>query len=133
MSRRRLLDTSWLAQHWHDCGGHSPGPTTTRDAERWARRLAQLRRTDAIVSPVVIEFLAGVRTERELKLARAYLSRFNVIDEGRILEQDWEQAKRLAERIPRDGKPRQLGDCLVRALAIRLRYDVDTLDRRFAR
>ncbi len=133
MSRRRFLDTSWLIKHWLDCGGRRPADKTTSDAEEWARKLVELRRTNITVTPVVVEFLAGVRSAEELKLARAYLAQLRVIDEGAVLVEDWEKAKRLAERVPRDGKPRQLGDCLIRALAQRLKYDVDTLDRRFAR
>lgn len=51
----------------------------------------------------------------------------------KILSQDLDQARRVAERIPRDGKRRQLGDCLIGAMALHLNYDVVTLDRRFGR
>jgi hypothetical protein len=33
--------------------------------------------------------------------------------------------------VPRNGKPRQLGDCLIRAIAARLKYDVQTVDGSF--
>ena len=41
------------------------------------------------------------------------------------------KAKRLAERVPRDGRRRQLGDCLVQAIANRLRYEVFAIDTFF--
>lgn len=82
------------------------------------------------MTPVVVEFLAGVQSAGELALARAFLAQFTVIDSGRILPEDWEETERLAARVPRDGKPRHLGDCLIRALAKRLKYDIDTDDRR---
>lgn len=87
--------------------------------------------TDAIVTPIRIEFVAGTRTAHELRLARAYLANFRAIDGGRILAEDWIEAHRIAERVPRDGKPRQLGDCLIAAIAKRLRYDVEAKDRAF--
>jgi predicted nucleic acid-binding protein len=78
-------------------------------------------------------FIAGIQSSSEMELARSYLAEFEIVDEGRILEEDWEHAKRLAARVPRDGKPRQLGDCLIRAIAIRLKCEVRSLDTRFQR
>ncbi len=88
---------------------------------------------NAIVTPVVVEFVAGARKSRELELFRAFLACFDVIDRGQILPADWQAARRVAERIPRDGKPRQLGDCLIRAIARRLNYEIDTADQTFPR
>ena len=84
------------------------------------------------MTPVYIEFIAGARSAVELELSRAYLAGLEVVDAGRILKEDWEKARKLAERIPRNGKLRQLGDCLIRAIAARLKYyDVLTADDSF--
>jgi predicted nucleic acid-binding protein len=90
-----------------------------------------LYKTDAIVTPVRIEFAAGARDAQELKVFRSYLAMFQNIDGGRILPEDWDEALRFAEWIPRNGRPRQLGDCLIRAIARRLRFDVLTRDTGF--
>ena len=89
------------------------------------------RKSHLIAMPVVVEFLAGIQSSHELDLARAYLEEFDVIDKGDIPKGDWEEARRLAQRVPPDGSPRQLGDCLLRAIAIRFRCDVDSRDKRF--
>ena len=101
------------------------------DVRGWAKELIRLEDTDAIVTPVVVEFLAGVRSSHELKLTRVFLSAFRVIDGRKILDVDWSEAERLASRVPRDGKPRDLGDCLIQAIGTRLRYEVGSMDRRF--
>jgi predicted nucleic acid-binding protein len=84
-----------------------------------------------LVTPVVIEFLAGVRGRHELELADKFLSEFAVLDDGNVVPSDWQEARRLARRVPQDGTRRQLGDCLIRAIANRLRADVLTLDEDF--
>ena len=89
--------------------------------------------SNAIVTPVFLEFIGGVRSAAELQLAETYLNQFHVVDNGKVLEEDWQEAERIARRVPRDGTPRQLGDCLIRAIANRLRYDVSTIDQRFPR
>jgi predicted nucleic acid-binding protein len=106
--RKRVLDTNVLIEHWRHCGGHTGGDKTAADAIQWAKELIDRFDAGAVVTPVCVEFLAGVTSSRELELARAYLSQFRVIDQARIPAQDWEEARRLAERVPRDGKPRQL-------------------------
>ena len=50
---------------------------------------------------------------------------------GNVTTADWQEAIRIARRVPRNRKPRQLGDCLIRAIANRLRYKVETLDADF--
>jgi predicted nucleic acid-binding protein len=126
-----LFDTSALIAHWHRCSRRKLASKTTQDACDWADRLAELHQTRTIVTPVAVEFLAGTRSGHELDLARAYLSRFEVIDGGRITLADWDLARRVAERVPHDGKPRQLGDCLIRALAQRFKCNVVSFDERF--
>ena len=126
------MDTNRLIAHFCDCKGKVPlDQFTESDARTWARALIVLRGTDAIVTPVFIEMLAGARTPHELTMIRTYLAQFLIIDERRVLEQDWEEATRLAARTPRDGKRRQLVDCLIWALARRLHFAIDTIDGRF--
>ena len=128
----KVLDTSVLIAQWRKCGGNSPGDKTSMHAQQWARQLIQMHDTTAIVTPVHIEFLAGVTNRHESELARSYLAEFTIIDEGRITETDWKEALRLAQRIPPSGKRRQLGDCLIRAISLRLRQDVISFDKGFA-
>ncbi len=127
---KRLFDTSVLIQHWHQ-RIHSRTSVTSAHASEWADELVALYGTNTIVTPVLIEFLAGTQSSEELKLARAYLSRFDVVDRQQIPRRDWEEAQRLAQRVRRDGRPRQLGDCLIRAIANRLHFDVITRDQGF--
>lgn len=127
-----VLDTSILVRFWRQqAAGLRLSQITRRDVEEWAWRLATVYRSDAIVTPVYVEFAAGTGSSHELKLARAFLSQFEIIDHGRILPQDWEETKRLAERVPRNGSPRQLGDCLIKAIAKRLKHDVLSHDENF--
>jgi predicted nucleic acid-binding protein len=128
---RRLLDTNWLINHWRDCLKGGLVNKTGADVSGWARKLIVSRKTGWIATPVAIEFLAGVRSSYELKLAQAYLGEFVLIDKGNIPKADWDETRRLAQRVPRDGKARHLGDCLLRAIAQRFGAEVDTADRRF--
>lgn len=129
---RKVFDTSMLIWAWHRQRGHRPiAGVPESEARSWPDELTDLYATDAIVTPVRIEFLAGVRDAHELRLARAFMERFRTIDDGHVLAGDWAHAERLAERVPRDGRPRQLGDCLIRAIAARLRHDVLTRERHF--
>ncbi|HUT10885.1 MAG TPA: PIN domain-containing protein [Thermoguttaceae bacterium] len=129
--RKTVFDTSVLIRHWIHCGGRSPKNKTLADAESWGRSLVEAHDSNAVLTPVYIEFVAGARSTAELRLAEAYLEQFEIIDNRSILKQDWEEAERLARRVPRSGKPRQLVDCLVRAIANRLNRDVFTLDQTF--
>jgi predicted nucleic acid-binding protein len=128
---KRLLDTSVLVSYWHHRAPDRLETVDTRAAQVWADDLIRFQGSDLIVTPVYVEFLAGVRTSHEMRLAAAYLARFRVLDGGSIPNRDWEEAKRLAARVPRDGKPRQLGDCLIRAIANRLNCEVLAIDKRF--
>jgi predicted nucleic acid-binding protein len=131
--KRHLLDTTILIGHWRRRQRGSLKGKTQRDAVAWAKELIDLYETDAILTPVQIEMLAGVRNSDELKLARAFLGQFRCLDAGTITAADWEEAERLAQRVPRDGRPRSLGDCLIRAVANRLRHEVVTTDTGFPR
>jgi len=79
--------------------------------------LVEAHDSNALLTPVYIEFIAGVRSNAELRLAEAYLKHFDIVDKHSILRRDWEEAERLVRRVPRNGKPRQLVDCLIRAIA----------------
>jgi predicted nucleic acid-binding protein len=128
---KEVLDTSVLIRHWRRCRAAMRGPVTPAVVRGWAESLIRQRKTDAIVTPVYVEMLAGATSAEELRLTRAFLEKFRRIDGGRIPEGDWAEAIRLAQRVPRDAKPRQLGDCLIRAIAKRLRYTVFTHDAGF--
>lgn len=126
--KRQVLDTSVLIHHWRRRSAGSLGTSTVRDARRWARELIQIEETDAIVSVVALEIICGARDAHELRLSMGYIGEFRLADGGRVIPEDWEEARRLAVRIPHDGRPRQLGDCLIRAIANRLRLRVKTFD-----
>jgi len=89
---------------------------------------SSIEQSDATVTPVLLEFLCGVVDKRDMILARAFLKQFKAIDDRRILKPDWQEARRLAERVPANGRPRDLGDCLIRTIAQRLNYEVQSLD-----
>ena len=126
--KRQVLDTSVLIHHWRRRSAGSLGLSTFRDARGWARELIQIEETDAIVSPVAIEVLCGARDAHELRLSLAFIEGFRLADGGRVIPDDWEEARGLAVRIPHDGRPRQLGDCLIRTIANRLRLRVNSFD-----
>lgn len=127
---KRVLDTSKLLNHWKRYRPAS-GVRTTQGAEDWARRLIEIEQTDAIVTPVELELLAGDLNQGDRALTTAYLKPFRVIDEGRILSQDWRETRRLVQRIWPQPSPRRRGlvDCLIRAIASRLNHDLVTDDR----
>lgn len=126
-----VFDTSVLLSYWHRRASEHLEEVDVSETEIWAKDLIRSHATDLIVTPVYVEFIAGVRSSHELQLAKAYLAQFRVLDGGHIPSTDWDEAERLAARVPRDGKPRQLGDCLIRAIAHRLKCEVFTLDKRF--
>ncbi len=127
--RHNVLDTTILIAHWRR--RRLARPLTELDeaeVERWARQLIGIEQSDATVTPVLLEFLCGIGDKREMILARAFLKLFKAIDDRRTLQRDWQEAQRLAERVPANRRPRDLGDCLIRAIAQRLNHDVRTLD-----
>lgn len=132
MAQFVLVDTSILVRFWRQqASGLRLSQITRQGVEEWARRLSSVYRSDAIVTPVYVEFVAGAADSHELKLARDFLSQFEIIDQGRIPPQDWVETRRLAERVPRNRSPRQLGDCLIKAIAKRLKHDVLSHDENF--
>jgi predicted nucleic acid-binding protein len=129
--QKRLLDTSVLIREWRRQSARLRGPLSSEAVIGWARQLIRIHQTRAIASPVLIEFLAGTQNTTDLRLAKAFLDEFEVVDQKLIPPRDWDEAQRLAQRVPKDGSPRQLGDCLIRAVANRLHYDVMTHDDDF--
>jgi predicted nucleic acid-binding protein len=143
MANRSILDTSILIKKLKQLRQDS----TPADAERLAKELIVDYRTRAIVSPVEIEVLAGVRDAHELDLTETFLLSFEIVDRGRITAGDWETTRNLAKRVvkydreqPRRPKKRKreqnprteardLGDCLILAIAKRMHYEVSTLDK----
>jgi predicted nucleic acid-binding protein len=128
---RTVLDTSVLVRYWRRKFGTHHSRITAADAARWGNELAELYDGCATVTPVYVEFVAGVSTAAELRLAQAYLQQFEILDDRTISAADWNEAARVAQRVPRDGKPRHLGDCLIRAIANRFRAGVVTHDSAF--
>jgi len=124
--------TNILIRYWGErVRGRRLRDVSADDARRWARELIKLQDTNAILTPIHIEYVCGKVGAREVQLARAFLAEFHAVDEGRILPKDWEDAKRIAHRVTRTGARRQLGDCLIRAISDRLHLEVLTADRRF--
>ena len=128
---RNILDTSVLIRVWKLELSKLKSPLTEVLASRWGQNLRDFYEPAFLLSPVSIEFLAGSHSSDDLLLYRAFLSPFEVLDRGEVPADDWEQAKRFAERIPKDGKPRQFGDCIIAAIARRLRCEVITFDKGF--
>lgn len=131
--RKRLLDTNILSEHWKRNGGRRAEGQSAEDVRKWANELIGMYGGAAIVTPVYIEFICGATSQREMQLAESYLGVFQIADKGDMRPDDWVEATRIARRIPYSGKPRQLGDCLIRAVANRLRMDVISGDRGFPR
>ena len=130
---KRVLDTNVLIGHWLDFPGQGLAGRTGAGMQKWAKHLIELQDSNLIVTPVWIEVVAGVTNKEELKLTLAYLKPFKIIDDGRILPIDWAAARQKAQRIPPNGRRRQLGDCLIKAIADRLHCDVVTWERHFPR
>jgi predicted nucleic acid-binding protein len=130
--KKVVLDTSVLLSWWNQCRSERKGRTITENqAEGWGKKLSQHQDTTAIVTPVLVEIFGGTTSKYELNLMRAFLRPFLCIDRKRFLPQDWEEAIRMAQRVPRDKKPRHLADCLIRALADRLNHEVLAFDQGF--
>jgi predicted nucleic acid-binding protein len=129
--KKRILDTNILIGHWRRCWKKARGLIKVGDVVGWARDIIRTHETNAIATPVYLEMIAGVTGPEELRLTQRFLAEFECVDEARILRQDWQLAIRLAQRVPKDGRPRQATDCLIRAIARRLKFDVRTRDTGF--
>jgi len=123
----RILDTEVLISHYQKM----TQPRSVQAVKAHARRLIEIEQTNWILSPIRIEFLCGARNSNELKLYSAYLEPFGIFDERSIPSQDWSEAERRAQWIKESGRPRKLGDCLIKAIATRLHAEVVTRDQDF--
>ncbi len=75
----KLLDTSVLIHFWQRQIKNTPlDQASAADARKWAEDLEKVYKTRMIVTPVKVEFLAGVRGQHELELARAHLGHFRI-------------------------------------------------------
>ena len=127
MARPKILDTQVLINHFgmlYNTKARTPGAFKSH-----AEELIEVQGTNQIVSPVLIEFLAGANREN-LECRKAYLEPFSVLDKGNIPARDWEEAKRIAQWV-RIGRERKLGDCLIEAISIRFNGDIVSSDRDF--
>lgn len=85
---QRVLDTSILIDFWRTKRAHSRTPLTERLAKAWGEELARTRHSNAIVTPVYLEYLCGTQDATALQLARSFLGPFSIIDKGHILSED---------------------------------------------
>jgi predicted nucleic acid-binding protein len=123
----QTLDTNLLIDHFNR---HRPlDGKSEKDAERWGRELIDDRDTKAILSPVEVEFLCGVVDEHEMRLREAFLRPFEVVDGHKTLPEDWKEARRVAKHPGYQPRSRDLGDCLLVAIASRLNLEIKTDDK----
>ena len=136
----RLADTSFLVAFWRDRArksgfgerlAHDNTPSRAQ-VRQWASTFVGRYPDAVIASPVRIEFLAGATNRTELDRYRLFLESLDIVDGGRISIEEWKTAEDLAVRVPRDGQKRQLGDCLIEAIARRHRLETLTSDQRFS-
>ncbi len=123
-----IFDTNKLIRQWKRSRRRPLDEYTREDAKAWAEELIRIYRTNLILTPVYLEFVGGVVERHEMELTRAFLNVFVILDEGRIRPEDWSKARQLAERIAPGSRPRGAIDCLIKAIAIRLRCDILTDD-----
>lgn len=124
----KVFDPNKLISQWKRWRKGPHGDYTPADAEAWASELIKLHKKNWILAPVYLEFIGGVTHHREMRLAKAFLAAFSILDGGDIRPEDWAEARRLAERIAPDAKPRGAIDCLIKAITIRLRCELLTDD-----
>lgn len=128
---RRALDSNYLFEIWH---GRMPpsGKRRKVDSVASARGAAQAwlkdSPTDGIVTPVKLEFFGARLSPDELAWADELLSQFALLDQGRVLPEDWDLAERLARRVPWTGRKRGVVDCLCIAICKRLNLEFRTHD-----
>jgi predicted nucleic acid-binding protein len=128
-----VLDSSVLIGFWRMKRAALRRLPTSSEAGEWGRELAEVHDGPGILTPIRLEFLCGIQSSQEKRLADEFLSQSECLDEGRTTPGDWVEAIRIASRVPRDGKPRQAVDCLIKAISKRLKKDVHSHDWRFPR
>ena len=129
MKKAIILDTNILIDHFMRRYTRPRKKQLVKDAEHWAKELIRVQATNAIVTPVYVEVICGIQDEHEARLRRAFLDQFHRVDEHLIPPQDWQNAIRIAGRV--SATSRDFGDCLIRAIADRLGYEVRTNDKDF--
>jgi predicted nucleic acid-binding protein len=127
--RNIVLDANILIRHWRRNYVRPRKNHHPKDALRWGRELIRAAGTNAIVTPVYIEMIAGASTAQEARLTVAFLQPFRCVDKQETPPGDWKNAMHLAAQAR--GRARDLGDCLIRAIANRLHYGVRTDDTGF--
>jgi predicted nucleic acid-binding protein len=126
--RGKIFDTNKLIKQWRQSRKRPLVDYSKADAESWAKELIEIYKTNFILTPVYLEVVGGVVDRHEMELIKAFLNVFLILDEGRIKPEDWTKARQLAERISIGSRPRGAIDCLIKAIAIRLRCDILTDD-----
>ncbi len=124
---RRIVDTNLLIRQFRRLAPYVD--KSPQDAARLADELIRSLDADAILTPIEIEMIAGVVDRHEMTLTEAFLDRFRIIDGRQIGPEDWKEARRIAKHVGPGADRRQLGDCLITAIAARLRYRVATEDQ----
>ncbi len=76
---RQILDTSVLISFWKLRAKKRKTVPNLVDAEKWAKELIALRRTDLIVTPVFLEFVAGAKNREELELYKAFSNAIQIL------------------------------------------------------
>lgn len=123
----RVIDSNVLFPLWRQ-SKPAGRDRDERSVRAVARSWLELQPNDVILTPVRLEFLGGVRSKDELKLADIFLDCFPLADNGRVLPEDWKEAERLARRVPHDGRPRGAIDCIIVAVCNRLRLELRSDD-----
>jgi predicted nucleic acid-binding protein len=99
--------------------------SASEEPTKWLKKYPN----DGIVFPVRLEFIGGTRNKDELELASIFLGKFDLLDEGTVLVEDWDEAERFAKRIKgKSGRARGAIDCLIRAICKRIKADLYTRD-----
>jgi hypothetical protein len=95
----RIIDANHLIGIWR-LRIPKPADADITDARQCADESIRNLGTNALVTPVVMEFLAGIQSRHELRLADEFLTQFAVIDAGHVYNttgssrDDWSAASR---------------------------------------
>src|SRR6266496_2126154 len=122
---RRIVVCTWLPVAWR----YSTQATGSQ-VHTTMRRLIAEERDLVITDVVVMEVLAGARTEERLARLRRLLNRFELVPIIGLA--DFEAAADIYRRCRRGGETvRKLSDCLIAAVALRANADLLHSDRDF--
>lgn len=126
--RNRVIDTCVMLDIWH---GRTPSKIRVRSkktARSAAKKWLESHPNDVILTPIRLELIGGSRDADELQLTLLFLDEFEVLDRGRILDEDWRAAERYARWIRGNGRSRGALDSLMLAVCDRLNADFFTHD-----